>query len=137
MRNLQHHLPGVGALMNADDYEPKTSLIHRAELFAAVRETVSGPGIELFRMVLRDLDSAELIIRRMTGADMIEPTAEQVGCGERESGHDKVFSGIVYLTSPSQHLWICSNCGWEGIDRGQVAVNEYEAVKARFRKDGP
>lgn len=46
-------------------YKPKTSQLERAECLHEIRKTAYGPGLELLRKILMDLDSAEAEIERL------------------------------------------------------------------------
>lgn len=51
--------------------------------------------------------------------------------------HKKVFAPFVLSSSPPQYLWICSECGEEGIDMSKSIgknSNEYEELK-RIKKE--
>lgn len=44
-------------------YRPETTALVRAEVLSEVRKSAYGPGLELLRAVMRDLDKAESIIK--------------------------------------------------------------------------
>lgn len=57
---------------------------------------------------------------------------EVKGKEKEECQHDKVFSNIVLTSNPPQYPWICRKCGFEGVDRGTMYVDEYSEIKRRF-----
>lgn len=47
----------------SEKYKPETTQIDRAELLLHVKKVAYGPGLELLRAVLRDLDQAEGLLQ--------------------------------------------------------------------------
>lgn len=56
------------------NYQPETSQIDRANLLKSVREEAKGPGVDLLRQVLMDLDKVEAVYRGMVKA--LEPVRD-------------------------------------------------------------
>jgi hypothetical protein len=47
--------------------------------------------------------------------------------------HNKVYANYILTSNPPQSPWICSKCGFKGVDRGQFPTEEtYEDIDRRF-----
>jgi len=53
----------------------------------------------------------------------------------KECNHVKVYANEILLSNPPQYRWICSECGFEGIDTGTICVSSsYEDIKKKFEE---
>lgn len=63
MRAALGDLERAEILLRRPTYAPKTTPIHRAELYTVIRQAGSGSAVDLLREVLQDLDMAEAALR--------------------------------------------------------------------------
>lgn len=46
--------------------------------------------------------------------------------------HEKVYANYILPSYPVQYPWICRKCGFKGMDRGQVHIDEYSLLLKEF-----
>ena len=67
-------------IKNRSAYKPKTTQIQRAEMLKQVKEKAYGPGYDLLRGILMDLDAAEAALKGESERSIPNTDDHPLGC---------------------------------------------------------